>query len=61
MCEFIVFKTFNTVSDEDFPSTLESIAHQITKWPDPIPKTSHVLPILSYELQVAIPNYIRTR
>lgn len=39
LVEFIVFKTFNTVSDEDFPAMLMRICGQISQWPDPTPKS----------------------
>ena len=36
------------------------ICNQIAKWPDPTPKANYILPILSYELEIAIPNYIQS-
>jgi len=52
LCEFIVFKTFMTVSDEDFPKTILNICKQISIWPDPTPKAVYTLPIMQYEMQI---------
>ncbi len=40
---------------------MHRICEQISKWPDPTPKSTYILPVLDYELTLEIPNYIYTQ
>lgn len=47
MVEFIMFKC---MKDSNLEGQLWDICQQVIRWPDPIPKHSYILPIMTYEL-----------
>jgi hypothetical protein len=61
LSEFIVFKTFNSVPNEEMEGVLSELCKQIGNWPNPLPKAQFTLPVLQYELDVEIPNYLPTQ